>query len=538
MRDSPLRAGKTALAAILLLTLGAYWTTLSSSFHFDDYALFADPHVTAADGWWRVFRPAQSRPLTYFTFWINYQLGKESPRGYHAVNLAIHLAAVLAAWSVFGRLLAPTCQSWRHTTPSGRGSETLAEPRPKGAVSGGGLHANFCKFALGLPAAILATAIFALHPLQSEAVAYVFARSTLLATLLCLLSWRAWLDGRPWRAAAWFALSLLAKEESVAFPLFLLVVDWLRGQWRRQNAAALTAMLAAATAAGARLLYLAARVPGAAAGASAGVDPLTYLLTQPNVILSYFAMFLVPFGQNLDHQIEPFEISDALSVGAMLVLAAIVTIALRQRRRLLWLVGTLVLLAPTSSFIPLADFMFEHRMYLPLIGLSAGVAAELRRAPALALAVVVLAMTVATAARARVWSSERTLWEDAVEKSPAKVRPKLQLARAVMRSDPHRAQSLLLEARRLEPANPETFTQLGTLYLEQKNPAAALAEFDQALTRQARSPEAHSNRGVALYLLGRSGDAETAFRRALDIDPAHRNARQNLDLLLRSRQAP
>ncbi len=47
-------------------------------------------------------------------------------------------------------LLVLTCQSWRHTTPSGRGSETLAEPRPKGAVSRGGLHANFCKFALVL----------------------------------------------------------------------------------------------------------------------------------------------------------------------------------------------------------------------------------------------------------------------------------------------------------------------------------------------------------------------------------------------------
>ncbi len=54
--------------------------------------------------------------------------------------------------------LAPTCQSWRHTTPSGRGSETLAEPRPKGAVSRDGLHANFSKFAV---AAMLAAATLA-----------------------------------------------------------------------------------------------------------------------------------------------------------------------------------------------------------------------------------------------------------------------------------------------------------------------------------------------------------------------------------------
>ena len=56
------------------------------------------------------------------------------------------------------------------------------------------------------PEAWFATALFALHPLQTEAVSYVFARATVLATLLCLLAWRDWLADRRWRAVAWFCV--------------------------------------------------------------------------------------------------------------------------------------------------------------------------------------------------------------------------------------------------------------------------------------------------------------------------------------------
>lgn len=62
--------------------------------------------------------------------------------------------------------------------------------------------------------AVAAAAIFALHPLQVEPVSYVWARSTLLMTVFCLLSLRDWISYRHWRAVAWFAVALLAKEES------------------------------------------------------------------------------------------------------------------------------------------------------------------------------------------------------------------------------------------------------------------------------------------------------------------------------------
>lgn len=494
MTPSPFESGtpRGGWIAIAVVALAAYAGTLWSSFHFDDYALLADPAVTSSNGWWRVFRPGQTRPLTYFTFWLNYRLGGMEPLGYHAVSLALHLAAVATAWVVFRRLAAP----WP---------------------------------------ALIATGVFALHPLQSEAVVYVFARATLLAALFCLLAWRDWLSGRVWRAAGWFVLAILAKEECVAFPVFLWGVEWLQGRWQQVYWPALAGMLAASVAAGVRLLYVASQTKGSGLGRVEGITSWSYLLSQPKVIWNYFSLLLCPVNQNFDHDMRVVIGWDWLSAAAIAGLMAVVGLALwRLRQGGVWLIGALVLLAPSSSMIPLADLMFEHRLYLPLISLAILAGLLLERLPRPAVAAILLALSAATWARGRVWATEETLWSDAAAKSPQKVRPKLHLARAVAQKDPQRARSLLLEARRLDPANPETFTQMGALLLDHRDPYGALQEFDETLRRQRDSPDAYSNRGTALYLLGRLGEAEAEFAKALTLDPCHRNARHNLALVYRT----
>ena len=80
-RSSVARVG---LAAAVLAVFGGLAT---ASFHLDDYAIFSDPVLTSGSGWWEVWRPIQTRPLTYFTFWLNYQLGGENPAGYHVLSL-------------------------------------------------------------------------------------------------------------------------------------------------------------------------------------------------------------------------------------------------------------------------------------------------------------------------------------------------------------------------------------------------------------------------------------------------------------------
>src|SRR5690349_6049855 len=261
---------------LLLLGAGlaAFGASLASGFHFDDYAIFADPLLRSPMGWLEVWAPRQTRPLAYFTFWLNQQIGGGDPLGYHLFNLALHLGAVVLAWKCLRRLL-------------------------------------------GDQAGFLAALIFAVHPMQSEAVNYVWARPILLAALFCFASLAAWLDDRPWIAVLWFAAALLAKEECAAFPLVVLWLDW--RNCRPLKWPPIAAMLVLAAAAGARVIWATAVTPGAPAGLQAGISPARYLLAQGPAILRYLQLLVVPWGFTVDPDVR---VSPWLAAAAWAALAA------------------------------------------------------------------------------------------------------------------------------------------------------------------------------------------------------------------------
>jgi tetratricopeptide (TPR) repeat protein len=196
------------------------------------------------------------------------------------------------------------------------------------------------------------------------------------------------------------------------------------------------------------------------------------------------------------------------------------------------------LLIPTSSVVPLADLMAERRMYLPLLSISPLIGLLLARIPRWAPAGLAALLAVLTFQRTEVWRNEESLWRDTVEKSPAKVRPKLQLARALgANSPPGREEHLRLleEALKFAPYDPIVAEQRGAFFLESGIPDAALEEFDRAARLTPGSAQIAANRGVALYMLGRIGDAANSFRHALQLDPCNFDALHNL--LLAGRQA-
>ena len=281
---------------LLLLASLAFGSTITSSFHFDDYSLFSDPIVTAPSGWWEVFRLERTRPLTYLTFWLNYQLGGTEAWGYHAVNLACHLTAVWLAWSLFHQLV-------------------------------------------GRRAAIVATVVFAVHPVQTEPVAYVFGRATLLAALFCLLSWRAWNEGNRWRAVGYFAVALLAKEEAITFPVFLAGYEWMRRRagaagggseidWSRQWSRMMrpfAAALGIGMLAAARLFYAALVTKGADIGVGLGeITSGTYFLTQGRAVWEYLRLMVWPAGLNFDRDFRLSTGWDAATAAAWIALALLV----------------------------------------------------------------------------------------------------------------------------------------------------------------------------------------------------------------------
>jgi tetratricopeptide (TPR) repeat protein len=477
---------------LILSGVAAFATSVAGSFHLDDYSLLFNPDIASFSGVWDLWRPLATRPLTNTTFWINYQLGHASPLGYHLVNLALHVCAVLLLYNVLGELL-PGRAAW------------------------------------------IAAALFAIHPMQAEAVNYVFERATLLATVACLLAFREWILGKPWRAVAWFAAALLAKEECVAFPVFLLLLHFSEKRPAKERAP-IIAMLALSAAAGIRVMMAIAATAGAAAGAQAGITRTAYLMAEGAVILRYFRMLVLPWGFTIDPEIHSAAGWISWAAWALLIFGAgFAALRFRKLRPGFWFLGGLVLLLPSSSFFPATDLAADRRMYLPLIAFSACLGILLERIDKRVLAVGGVVLIALSIQRSFVWRTERSLWTDAVAKAPEKIRPRIQLARAL---PPVEALPVLEEAERLAPDNPAIAADKGRTYLELGQPAQALTAFGKALALLPNDAQAFNNRGAALLALGQKDAAVADFDRALAADPCQVDARMNLSRLGMAKPAP
>lgn len=463
---------------ILIVMAGAlavFGASLGASFHLDDYTLFSDPAITSPSGWWYVWRPLQTRPLTYFTFWLNYQLGGQNAIGYHAANLALHLFALWLLYPILLRLF-------------------------------------------GKKAAWIAVALFAFHPIQTEAVVYVFARATLLATVFCLLAARSWLDERHWAAAGWFVLALLSKEECVTFPFFLLLI--------RRALLPAAGMLCLSLAAGCRVLLALKILHISGAGAGAGISPLDYFTTQGTVILRYLRLLLAPYGFTCDPDIPI--VRDWRAWVAWMVILGVATVLWKRNVHGRWFAGGLILLAPSSTIFAAQDLAADRRLYLPMLAFALLGGLFLSYVDRRIVISVAVGLAAVAFVRTQVWRTEQTLWAEAVERAPEKLRPRILLARA---SDTEAALHILDAAQAIAPNDPRPAIEKGLRLMGVNLPESALAEFDHALALAPDDPMSLNNHGAALFRLGRRDAAIEDFRHALRIDPCWASARTNLQLL-------
>ena len=503
-------------AAVCLLVLIAYWNSLEGSFHFDDWSLVSDPDVAGPGLGWRLFRLGLTRPLTYWSFHLNFLAGggQTNTIGFHLVSIALHAAnSVLLLWI-----------ARRH---------------------------------VAAPAAFLAAGLFAVHPLETEAVSYIFARSSLLATFFALLAFALFLRGRRGWSAAAFGFSLLAKEEGAALPAFLLLYDFLfvSGRHGRQLAPRkwyYAGLLGLATLAAARLFYVlkTAWEPGIGFEVR-GVSALVYALTQPRVIWRYLRLIVLPLGQNLDYDL-PLSRSlwtPATTLPALLGLAALLgwlawkVIAGRaaadtSARWPFWMLAYFILLAPSSSIVAQSDVIYEHRTYLPMTAMAVALGSLLwralerlgaRSARAAAAVALLAALSAFTVARNRVWADELSLWRDVVAKSPNKGRPYIGLSRGLAQDKrPVEARWTLERGLQAEPDNRDLRMNLGVMLIEEGSAREALPHFKRAIELGRETPEAWNNAGAAYSMLGQQDKAIEAYRRALSLSPCFYNSRRNL----------
>jgi tetratricopeptide (TPR) repeat protein len=345
---------------------------------------------------------------------------------------------------------------------------------------------------------------------------------------------------------------------------------WHRGGWRKNGA--LYSLLALVCAAGGVVVWKVLSAANTAGFRMADLSPAAYFFTQCRVIWTYVRMFFLPFGQNVDPDIPVSH--GLLDYGAILGLAALIAVtaaAWIYRKR--WPLASfgvfvfLLLIAPTSSVIPIRDVLAERRAYLPLLGLILITLEILRRLQfpraIAACAAVLCVSTVLTYQRSNVWSTPLTLWQDSVSKAPRKMRPRFHLAFAEyqMGDCAKAAQDfqtasrldapdyrLLVDwanaldcagredeaaaefnaATRLYPELAEAWVGLSAVYGKQNKPDEALKALDRAEVIDSGIAQIYVNRGGVYQLLGNRDAAIRQYRRALAIDPSNATAREAL----------
>lgn len=372
------------------------------------------------------------RPLPCLTFAINWYLGKDDPRGYRAVNILIHVLTALFLFHTIRQLF---------KTPA--------------------LDTRFAEFEIH-SIALLGTTIWALHPIQIQAVTYIVQRMTSLATLFYLIGLLFYIKARlnPSSQRSWllylgcctsFILSMASKENAATFPLCIVLVE--KVFFPKREAASSASWISSKTS-----LYLGLLVFLATACYFTKGNPFSFLyayehrsfslnerlLTEFRVMVFYISQIFYPHpGRfSIDHEIP---ISTSLTepwttLPAILMIGCLILIGVFQiKKRPLLGFGILFFFLNhliESSVIPL-EIIFEHRNYLPsaflFVPVAAGSIALLKMAGrksrlvfgalVICMALVIVNLGIATYLRNMDWASQWTLWADAARKAPGNARP-------------------------------------------------------------------------------------------------------------------
>ncbi len=562
----------TVLCASLLAlaALASYYNSFAGAFVFDDQTWIVE-NASIRHLWpiWSWLTPRESvfvagRPVVSLSLAVNYALCGLNPWGYHAVNLAIH---ILTAWTLFGLVrrtlrLPPPDSSSPPKPPPESDSLSLAEKGPD--------EPRFASAAT--PLALAAALLWTVHPLQTEAVTYVIQRTESLVALFYLFTLYCLLRGATATAAArwWYCATVLScllgmatKEVMVTAPLVALIYDrtFLSGSFRKALAERLELYLALAACWWIVSWQLTTtRFHGGTTGSgAAGFTAWSYFLTQPGVLVHYLRLVFWPTGLCFLYDWQPANsLADVLLPGLLIVgLLGLTVWALVKRPGLGFLGAAFFLvLAPTSTFIPIFDAVAEHRMYLPLAAVAlllvlAGHAlfdwlwprasdagrGSLARATAGAavLVVALIGLGRLTILRNADYDSELGFSRDIVNKFPNHSRSHYNMgctlaAHKLFGEAIHEYEAALALEPVFYPAG--IHNNMGLALREEKRDDLAIAEFEKSLDIDPQHAVANNNLALALSATGQTAAAIESLRKAVAIDPNYVNALLNLAVLL------
>jgi tetratricopeptide (TPR) repeat protein len=539
-------ASLAGLALVLLATCAIYYYSqaLSGGILWDDDAHITKPDLRSWEGlgliWWPIARlnPAyneeaaalgvpkwlpgathQYYPLLHSAFWLQYQLWGDNTFAYHAVNLALHLGAVCLAYFILCRLK--------------------------------------------IPGALLAAAIFALHPVQVETVAWITEQKNTLSVVFYLGSLLAYLHfdenrGKGWYALALvlFALGLLSKTVTATLPAAMLVVFW----WQRGRLSLKRDVLPLVPffLVGAGFGVLTAWVEWTFIGARGEEFELSLVercLVAGRVI--WFYLFKLLWPANLVFIYPRWQLDAAAAWQWLFPLAAIaMTVFLWAIRGVTraplaaWLlfVGTLF---PVLGFLNVYPFIFsfvaDHFQYLASLSVIALVAGGIvtgmsrlgpgARWAARAACVGVLGiLAVLTWRQIPMYADSQTLYRETIARNPQCWMAYNNLGGELFRTGKkdliEEARDCFQKALDFKPGYPEALNNLGAAMLNLGRPQEAADYASQAVRIRPRYADAHCNLGNALSKLGRTQDALSHLQIAVQLDPREADANNSLGAVL------
>ena len=533
VRVDPVQAitrGKACLwaALVIMATLCAYLPALQAGFVWDDdlYVTHNDT-LRTFDGlrriWFEIGAVPQYYPLVYTTFWIEYHLWGLAPSGYHLVNICLHAAAALLLALLLHRLL--------------------------------------------VPGAWFAAAVFALHPVHVESVAWITERKNVLSTVLflcaalCLVRFFKLDDAgeqrrEPWRlyalGAALFCCALLSKTVTISLPAALVLIWWWKERrWTLRAVAFLTPLFIMGALLGSVTAWTERHVVQAE-GAAWKLTAIERCLVAGRALWFYAGKLLLPWKLTFIYPRWQIDSGAAWQYLFPLAVLGMVATLWGLRGRLgrgplvavLFFAGTLV---PTLGFFDVFSmqysFVEDHFQYLASIGLIALAAAlatlAARRlsggAPALrtvGMTALLLALGILTFRQAEAYKDEEALWRDTLAKNPGAWMAHTNLgvilqARAgeenVLEAMDHFRESL-----RLKPDQVEPRLDLGELLMKSGKTDEAVAVISEAVRLKPDNAIARYNLGTALAKQGKLTEALSQFNEAIRLWPDLPTARFNL----------
>ncbi len=531
-------------AGVALLAVLCYLDALPNGFVSDDqHLILRHPYTKRVADWPAIFTAGHYdgkggyRPITTLSFAVNYLLGGESPIGYHFVNIVLHALNSALVLLLLDRILRS----------------------PLAALTG--------------------AALFAVHPVHTEAVAWISGRAELLATFFFLLAWIFHLEGGKAQRPRWALLSvssvallvaILSKENALVFPVAVIFGDVLIQRSTRLERAPhgrtrLVHYLTYVSVISFYFVFRSILYPTGVLRAPAQVDfidnPLAHvawaarILTALNVQADYLALLIWPKNLCGDYSFNAVPlVTDVLDprivlilVGSAFLLALAAWSFLTRGRLWFGLVFYALAILPASNLLTsIGTIKAERLLYLPSLGfcLIVGLVTsalygkwktaltnpKMARAPAGLMAASILLIGVSqTWGRNKIWRSEEIFWTNTALASPNNYKAQLKAGDYAMKNNRMlEAIEAFRRARKVYPKSEDAVINLGVALIRSGQNSAAVALYEEAVAQNPERAAFHVDLGLAYLTNGETAAGLRELERATQLQPGNAVLRFNL----------